>query len=173
MIGGPDAESPFFFQASVDGLAQKQDTVYKWTIANGHIVSGQGTPLVEVIGKGDITARVELVEYFPRCKSAVASVSTPLKIPAPPVEQVSEFASIPFRQQKKSLDELVSRLRQNPGASGYIVAYGRWAHVREALKYLTEKQGLEMARLVSLEKPRKGKFIVKLFLVPAGSVPPN
>lgn len=44
---------------------------------------------------------------------------------------------------------------------------------REALKYLIETQGFETARLVYVEKPRKGKVRVKLLLVPPGAALPN
>ena len=173
VIGDNYADSPFFFKAAVANLPPNENILYKWKIYNGEIISGHGTSFVEVLGIRPITASVELSEYASRCKSVVASVSLLAFEPPPPVQQVSEFVSIPFDQQKKLLDEFVSQLHMNPGARGWIIAYGRWGSAREGLKYLTERHGLETGRLVYLEKPRDDKFKVKLLLVPAGSLPPN
>lgn len=173
VVGDNYAESPFFFKAAVANLPPNENILYKWNIYNGEIIGGHGTSLIEVIGKRPITASVELTEYSSRCKNVVASVSLISFDSPPPVQQVSEFGSIPFKRQKKSLDEFVYRLRKNLGARGFIIAYGRWSFAREALKYLIETQGFETSRLVYVEKPRKGKVRVKLLLVPPGAALPN
>jgi len=73
---------------------------------------------------------------------------------------------------KWRLDSFAIHLRNQPGAMGYIVTDGKWSKAKRAIEYLVTK-GLNAERLRYVPGNKKKLLVIKLYLVPAGAVPPK
>ena len=175
-VSGPEqcCTSPVKFVAQIRGAEPGRDVSYQWTVSIGEIVSGQGTSsIIVVVPKWlNMTATVEVKGLAAECASIKASM-TSIYEPAPPSQLLDEFGEMPFSKLKLRLDRFAYQLLQNPGAQGYILVYGEWDRTASSKKYLEARHSIEAGRIVSVRKKGKGRLIIKLYLVPAGGVPPT
>jgi len=169
-------DPPFFFLATVSNTDPKQKISFEWTVANGQIVSGQGTSVIKVVGNlvnKTLTASVKLIGLVPECTGLVASVSlVDWGRMAPPPVVVDEFGNVSADEVKWRLDSFAIHLLHQPGAMGYIVTDGKWSKAKRAIEYLVTK-GLNAERLRYVPGNKKKLLVIKLYLVPAGAVPPK
>jgi hypothetical protein len=127
--GVVEAGTPMNFTANVSG-GTSGDVTYNWTVTNGTISSGQGTPSISVDTTGlangtNIQATVEiggsgLCADCPRTASETGSVSVRI-IPA---RLIDEFGKLPDDEVKARIDALYTALGNEPNAQGYIINYG-------------------------------------------------
>jgi len=166
--------SPFYFKAQMSGAELDQRFSYRWSVTTGRIVDGQGTASIMAVVDDlrSITATVEVKGLPAECGTAVASISVIIEPPLP-VRAIDEFGSLPFQKLKFRLDQLAYQLRNEPGARGYIVSSGKWTLSARATRYLITEYGFEPGRIVYIQKKAKLPLIITLYVVPAGSVPPN
>jgi hypothetical protein len=75
-ISGPgevDKEHPITFSANLSGGEPSVNPTYKWTVSDGSIISGQGSPIIEVDTTGfvgqQVTATLEVRGFPPECPS--------------------------------------------------------------------------------------------------------
>ena len=192
-IGTNKCEQPLFFLASVSNLDPTQQISYEWAVANGQIVFGQGTPVIKVVGNPvtktynrdgrlvtetraecDVTASVKLIGAPPECTGTTASISfidEREMVPKPNV--IEEFGNISFKDTKTRLDSFAYQLRQQPGATAYIVSEGNWPQAKRAMDYLVRTKSLDDERITYVSKSRTKRVNVKLYVVPAGALPPS
>lgn len=175
------AGSPVTFTASISGGTPGITPVYTWKVSAGTITAGQGSPTITVDTAGlagqPITATVEVEGYNLECRANCQSA-----VPAPPSpRQTDEFGEIARDDEKARFDNFAIELQNNPGAQGYIIAYGgRRAKPGEgqrradrAREYLVKTRGLDASRLVTVDGGYRESGTTELWIVPPGATPPR
>jgi hypothetical protein len=82
---------------------------------------------------------------------------------------------------KARLDNFANALQENPGAQGYIIAYGgRRGVAGEAQRradfardYLVNTRGIDAGRLVTIDGGFREEATTELWIVPSGATPPT
>jgi hypothetical protein len=163
---------------------------YTWTISPpaARILSGAGTPTITVdsTGLGDRRLTAILVvddgSGDANCRQVAQSATAikALRLPDSP-KRFDEFPSVAFDDDKARLDNLAIELQNNPGATGYLIAYaGR--HTRggqaelmgkRAIEYLTKTRGISPSRLVIQNGGYRENSAYEIWLVPQGADPPR
>ncbi|MER3429188.1 MAG: hypothetical protein C4334_14065, partial [Pyrinomonas sp.] len=142
-----------------------------------------GTPTIQVdtanLGGQTVTATVEIGGLDASCTNT-ASCSTPVVQRAESVK-FDEYGNIAFNDEKARLDNFAIQLQNQPGAQGYIIAYGgRRGRAGEALRraerakdYLVNTRGIEAGRIVTVDGGYRETLTVELWIVPQGAEPPT
>lgn len=163
------------FRANVVG-GNQQNITYNWTVSQGSIVSGQGTPQIVVGTEGledtNIQATVTITgDEGCNCEESASETGVIAGEPDP--ELVDEFGPIPNNDVKARLDIFANRLANEPTSSGYIVNYGSARDVtrRERLirDYLVNDKGIDPSRLVFVNGGVESAIRTRLWIVPAGA----
>jgi len=153
---------------------------YNWSVSAGTISSGQGTSSITVdtagLGGQTVTATVEVGGLDPAC-SRTASCSTSVTAPAPPATKFDEYGNIRFNDEKARLDNYAIQLQNQPGAQGYIIAYGSCAgeaqaRADRAKDYLVNTRGIDAGRIVTVDGGCRSDLSVELWIVPTGATAP-
>lgn len=174
MVSCPITNQPVYdFTASVIEADSNQLFAYHWTVSGGKIVSGQGTPVIKVIGEPPLTASVQLKGLPSECTQTTASCSVLGGFHVPPVQLIEEFGSISLQKVRLHLDKLALHLRNNPGSMGSIVSTRKWTLAKQTVDYLSSKHNIPAERILFLDQKKKGPILVKLYIVPQGAVPPG
>jgi hypothetical protein len=92
-------------------------------------------------------------------------------VPKPKV--IEEFGNISFKDTKTRLDSFAYQLRNQRGATAYIVSEGNWPQAKRAVDYLVGTKGIDDGRITYVSKNRTKRLNVKLYVVPAGALPPR
>jgi hypothetical protein len=108
-------------------------------------------------------------------------IPTPTPPPAPTPFQFDTYGNIPRNDVKARLDNFANALQENPGAQGYIIAYGgRRGYAGEAQRradfardYLVNTRGIDAGRLVTIDGGFREEATTELWIVPAGATPPT
>ncbi|HEX3559243.1 MAG TPA: hypothetical protein VHU19_08560 [Pyrinomonadaceae bacterium] len=175
------AGAPITFTASMSGGTAGVTPVYNWKITGGKILSGQGTQTITVDTSGlagqPIGATVEVAGYNLECRASCQS-----SVPAPPnPTKADEYGEIQRDDEKARLDNFAIELQNNPGAQGYIIAYGgrnkRYGTGQQrgdrARDYLTRTRGMDASRIVVLDGGMREAGSTELWIVPPGAAPPR
>jgi hypothetical protein len=169
--------APITFAASVGG---DQSVTYNWSVSAGTISGGQGTSSITVdttgLGGQTVTATVELGGLDPSC-SRTASCTTGVKPANPESVKFDEYGDIKFNDEKARLDNYAIQLQNQPGAQGYILAYGSCegeaqARADRAKGYLVNTRGIDAGRLVTVDGGCRSDLTVQLWIVPTGAAAP-
>jgi hypothetical protein len=163
---------------------------YTWTVSPpaARILSGGGTPTITVdssgLGNRHVTA-ILVVDDGSGDRSCRQTAQAATGIGAlpniTPPKRFDEFPSIAFDDDKARLDNLAIELQNNPGASGYIIAYaGRNSRAGEAERmgkraadYLSATRGISRERLIVVNGGYRETNTFELWLVPQGAEPPR
>ncbi|HEY0322400.1 MAG TPA: hypothetical protein VGC66_15695 [Pyrinomonadaceae bacterium] len=174
---------PATFTANVTGGDPNVSATYNWSVSAGTITSGQGTPsiTVDTTGQGGkaVTATVNVGGYPPECNTQ-ASCTTTVTIRAV-ARLFDQYGNIAFNDEKARLDNFAIQLQNEPGAQGYIVAYGgrkgrageAQARADRAKDYMVNTRGVDPGRLVTVDGGYREDLTVELWIVPTGAVPPT
>jgi hypothetical protein len=180
-----EAGSPMSFTANVSG-GTAADITYDWTVTNGTITSGQGTPSISVDTTGlsngtNIQATVTiggsgLCADCPRTDSETGSVT----ISIIPPRLIDQFGPLPNDEVRARIDAFFVALGNEPNAQGYIINYGTDREItrREALirnhiafrKY--DASRITFVRGGANPNGEPGVW-TRLWLVPPGATPPT
>jgi hypothetical protein len=178
-----EAGTPVTFTANVSGMTGNLSPTYRWTVTDGTITGGQGTPTITVDTNGQagrtLSATVELVGLPAGCQPTPSCAITLGKRPESGV--FDRYSEIPRDDEKARLDNFAIQLQNEPGAQGYIVAYGgrrgrqgeaerRAARARE---YLTTTRGIDPSRLKTLTPGYRESTETELWLRPTGAPEPS
>jgi len=101
--------------------------------------------------------------------------------PAPQPQQFDTYGRIARNDEKARLDNFAIQLQNDPGAQGYIIAYGgRRGPAGEAQtradfakNYLVNSRGIDPGRLVTVDGGFREEATTELWLVPSGATPPT
>ncbi|HLA10645.1 MAG TPA: hypothetical protein VJ023_08615 [Pyrinomonadaceae bacterium] len=173
--------APITFTASVTGGDTAVTGTYNWSVSAGTITSGQGTPTITVdtagIGGQTVTASVDVGGYPPTC-ATTASCSTQVRtvVPLTPT-RFDEYGDIRFNDEKARLDNYAIQLQNDPGAEGYIIAYGTCAgqgqeRADRAKNYLVNTRGIEAGRIITIDGGCRADLSVELWIRPTGATVP-
>ena len=163
---------------------------YTWTVSPpaARILSGAGTPTITVDSSGLGNRRLTAILVVDdgsgdrSCRQtaqAATGIVPPRQLETP--RRFDEFPSVAFDDDKARLDNLAIELQNNPGSTGYIVAYaGRRSRPgtadrmnARAVKYLTETRGISRDRLQVINGGGRDTNSYELWLVPQGAEPPR
>jgi len=170
------------FTANV--TAGTYDPTYNWTVSNGTIESGQGTPSIvvrttrEMAGQ-NVTATVNIGGAPSTCScDNVNDSETAGVAPNPEPVLVDEFGAMPNDDIRGRLDLFFAELSNNPNNQGYIINYGTPAQVatRERLirNHITfRKFDASRITLVNGGDTGSGQPSTKLYRVPPGANNPT
>jgi hypothetical protein len=129
------------------------------------------------LGGQTVTATLELGGLDPAC-SRTASCSTSVTAPAPPPTKFDEYGDIRFNDEKARLDNYAIQLQNEPGAQGYIIAYGNCegaaqARADRAKDYLVNTRGIDAGRIMTIDGGCRADLMVELWIVPQGATAPT
>jgi hypothetical protein len=183
-INCPDVQqagTPITFTASVSGGTAGVAPVYNWTVSDGQILSGQGTPTITVDTAGlagrPISATVAVAGYNLDCRASCQA-----SVPAPPnPTKFDEIGEIQRDDEKARFDVFAIELQNSPGAQGYIIAYGGRSkrsgtgrqRAERARDYLVRTRGIDAGRIVVVDGGARETGSTQLWLVPPGATPPH
>jgi hypothetical protein len=173
--------TPMTFSASVSGGEPNAQFTFNWTVSAGTITSGQGTPSVTLdttgLGGQIIKATVEVGGLPQSCAS---TGSCEAKMAPPPImcrRPFDEYGESRFIDESARLDNFAITLQVEPAAQGMIIVYaGKRARPGEALaraqraqKYLTDRRGIDAARLLLVDGGYRPEITTELWVVPSGA----
>ena len=179
--------------------------LYTWTTTGGRITGDGANVTWDLSGvqPGTYTANVEVDDGCGCIAFSSATVTvdacdcvviptpipatpepptpTPTPIEAPTPFQFDTYGNIPRNDVKARLDNFANALQENPGAQGYIIAYGgRRGPAGEAQRradfardYLVNTRGIDAGRLVTIDGGFREEATTELWIVPAGATPPT
>ena len=172
---------PITFTAEAAGGTPGVTPTFNWTVSEGTITSGQGTPSITVdstgLGGRAITATVEVLGYNLTCKATCTT-----QVPSPPVEKpFDEYNDIAYNDEKARLDPFAVYLQGEPRARGYIIAHqGRRARAGAARRraerardYLVNERGIGSDRIIIVEGAPRDVTTFQLRGVPPGAPAPQ
>jgi hypothetical protein len=163
---------------------------YTWTVSPpaARILSGVGTPTITVDSSGLGNKRVTAILVVDdgsgdrSCRQTAQAATGVSGLPTiTPPKRFDEFPSIAHDDDKARFDNLAIELQNNPGATGYIIAYaGRNSRAGEADRmtkraahYLSSTRGISRERLVVINGGYRESNSFELWLVPQGAEPPR
>src|SRR5215207_9025536 len=164
---------------------------YTWTVSppTARILSGVGTPTITVDSTGLGNKRLTAVLVVDdgsgdrACRQTAQAATGVSGIPPTitPAGRFDEFPSIARDDDKARFDNLAIELQNNPGSTGYVIAYGgrnsrageadRMA--RRAADYLSTTRGISRDRLVTINGGYRESNSFELWLVPQGAEAPR
>ncbi|HEX8335508.1 MAG TPA: PEGA domain-containing protein [Pyrinomonadaceae bacterium] len=163
---------------------------YTWTVSPpaARILSGVGTPTITVDSSGLGNKRVTAILVVDdgsgdrSCRQTAQAATGVSGLPTiTPPKRFDEFPSVAHDDDKARFDNLAIELQNNPGATGYIIAYaGRNSRAgeadrmtRRAADYLSTNRGISRDRLVVINGGYRDSNSFELWLVPQGAEPPR
>ncbi|HLL74881.1 MAG TPA: PKD domain-containing protein [Pyrinomonadaceae bacterium] len=141
----------------------------------GCIAYSSATVVVDTCGCVATPTPTPIIEESP------TPTPTPPVIAAPTPFQFDTYGNIPRNDVKARLDNFANALQENPGAQGYIIAYGgRRGVAGEAQRradfardYLVNTRGIDAGRLVTIDGGFREEATTELWIVPSGATPPT
>jgi len=176
------------FTGSVSGGGLDKITL-NWTVSNGTIVSGQGTPVIQVelehptSGQTTVTATLQVIDpnQMMQCATTATETGVFLDLDRPTARLGDEFRTAGNNCEEgfAHLDNFFLTLANDPNASGVIIVYTdesdpRSGHRRK--KQLMSHIGLrkfDPSRITFLDGPLRKNARTQFWLVPAGAEPPQ
>jgi hypothetical protein len=173
-----EGTQPITFTANVTGGDPNVAATYNWSVSSGTIASGQGTPTITVTGATGgtpVTATVNVGGYPPECNTTASCTTTPTIKPI--ARLFDQYGNIAFNDEKARLDNFAIQLQNEPGAQGYIIAYGgrrgrageAQARADRAKDYLVNTRGVDPGRIVTVDGGFREDLTVELWIVPSGA----
>ena len=177
--------TPITFTARGDPTNPTAKPEFKWTVSAGKITVGQGTSKITV-GTDDlafvpVTATVEVLGITTTCATQASCTTEVINCGLATPVKFDEYGDISFEDEMARLDNFAIQLENEPGAQGYIFAYGSQktgskvveSRLKRAQSYLVKKHGVEAGRIVTQKGGSRAELTVELFIVPMGSTPPG
>jgi hypothetical protein len=163
---------------------------YTWTVSPpaARILSGVGTPTITVDSSGLGNKRVTAILVVDdgsgdrSCRQTAQAATGVSGLPTiTPPKRFDEFPSVAHDDDKARFDNLAIELQNNPGATGYIIAYaGRNSRpgeadrmTKRAADYLSTTRGISHERLVTINGGYRESNSFELWLVPQGAEAPR
>ena len=178
----PKLNEPMEFRATVGGGDPNVIPAYNWTVVNGEIIEGQGTPSIRVVvfDYASITATLNLGGVDAIC-SRTASCSVMICRPIPPPKKFDSYGALPFGQVRERLEHFAAALKKQPYAIGYIRSFNRLENktgdaekaAGDAKEYLVETFDIEKDRIRTDDGGSQEEFLIELWLIPQGSYLPE
>jgi hypothetical protein len=120
---------------------------------------------------------VELGGVAPIC-TRTASCSTQIRLPPANCRKFDTYGNIKFNDEKARLDNYAIQLQNEPGSTGYIIAYGSCtgegqARADRAKDYLVNTRGIDASRIMTIDGGCRSELMVELWICPQGAAAPT
>jgi hypothetical protein len=169
------------FTANVAG-GTSETLTYNWTVDNGTIIEGQGTPVIRVATTADLAGQsvraevtisgADLCEECPKTASETAAIAS-----IPECRDVDEFGVLANDDVKTRFDSFFIELQNNPDATGYIINYGTARDVTRREKLIRDYivfRKLDGSRINFLRGDENGGTLrTRFVLCPPGAPAPT
>ena len=166
------------FTANVSGGSSDCNFTYNWTVSQGEIIEGQGTPVIRVktteeMAGGNITATIALGgEVSCGTASETGGIEEGIK----KTREKEKFGPLQNDDVKARIDSLYIELNNNPSDRGVLINYGsakeiakREKQIRDAIKFLKQ----DPSRVTLVRGGDNGSGIeTVVFIVPSGAEAP-
>lgn len=167
------------FTANVSG-GNQEITSFNWTVSQGTITSGQGTPTITVDTTGlsntTITATVTIVGTDPECRCTTEASETGVVAEERTFELIEEVGPLSADDLRARIDNLFIRLQNDPTATGYIINYGpaRQVTARERIiRSHIQLRRYDASRVVIVNGGQEAEIRTRIYIVPQGVEPPT
>ncbi len=170
------------FNANVSGGTGDCSTTYNWTVSNGTITSGQGTPSITVATTSDMQGQSVIASVdaggscfctdCPRTGNATGQIEE--KPPIKEARKIDEYPKAENDDVKAKIDNLYIELNNDPSATGYVVLYGNAKQIaaqRKQIEGAISFRQYDRSRVVIVTGA--GPMQTQLWVVPAGATPPT
>jgi hypothetical protein len=168
------------FTANVSGGSQSSVT-YNWSVSNGSIVEGQGTPVIRVSTAGledtTITATVDVGGTDPACACPKTASESGIVAGRPKAtlatESVGEEKADVLKQR---VDQFYTELANNPSATGVIINYGTDKEVQKRQNEIEKAiafRKYDRSRVTFVRGDSTPGIRTRFFIVPAGADQPT
>jgi len=170
------------FTANASGGSQDTAITYNWTVDQGTIESGQGTPSIVVrvpadMSGGNITATLNIGGTQASCSCPTTSTQVGPVAELPKRREVDTFGPLSNDDVKVRVQNFYTELQNNPTSQGYVITYGtpkeiaaRRRQITNAITFLK----LDPSRVTFVDGGDKGTGVETHFwLVPPGATPPT
>lgn len=173
-----EAGENLIFTAEVKGGSS--DIIYSWTVDQGEIINGQGTPTITVSTKGleneTVNASVSISGGFlDECKSEASGAGVVTSKPKPVL--VDKFVRGNCEDLLARMDGFFVQLQNNPTAQGYILINGKRRATEVALRESRnwiKMRGFSPDRITFvLDIGFSERAELEMYLVPPGAEPPE
>ncbi|MGI8470164.1 MAG: hypothetical protein ACR2N3_17115 [Pyrinomonadaceae bacterium] len=168
------------FTANVSGGNTDASYTYNWTVSNGTITSGQGTPSITVattsaMAGQNVVATVTIGGITcTTCTTNTAMGTGSVGQPLTSTETV--VGKVPADQLKANLDTFFTQLQNDPTAHGVIITSGtnrevakREADIRKAAAF----RNFDLSRITFVRGSTTPGVSTRLVFVPAGAPEPT
>lgn len=149
---------------------------YAWSVYNGKIVSGQGTPTISVSTDSlaeTINATVNIEVLPDGCEMEASTSGLICECIQPYL--IDEFSKISDEDTKARLDNLLISLQSDPSVTGYIINYGSTKEnsKREKLfkDYIFNIKRQNESRIKFINGGKEKEIRTRFWIVPAGANP--
>lgn len=172
------------FTANVSGGASGA-TTYTWSVSAGTIVSGQGTPSIQV--KSDrslsgiyLTATVEVSNsaWMPGCTTTASETEPHVNIPVAYLVDEFRTAGSNCEEGFARLDSFYNELNNDPNAQGVIIVFSdisapRSGRIRRRqLMFHTKWRRFDPSRVTFIDGPLMKDAKTQFWIVPVGAESP-
>ncbi len=167
------------FTANASG-GNVTDLTYNWTVTQGEIIEGQGTPSIRVqtsaaMGGQNVTATVTTGSAICPCTGTVSETGI-IATPETFTER-DRFGPLPNDEVRARVENFYIELNNTPSATGYIIIYGtereitrREKQIRDSIRF----RNLDPNRVTIVRGGDKGTGVETVFyIVPSGVTPPT
>ncbi len=167
------------FTANASG-GNVTDLTYNWTVTQGEIIEGQGTPSIRVqtsadMGGQNVTATVTTGSTICPC-TGTATETGIIATPETFTER-DRFGPLPNDEVRARVENFYIELNNTPSATGYIIIYGtereitrREKQIRDSIRF----RNLDPNRVTIVRGGDKGTGVETVFyIVPSGVTPPT
>jgi len=181
VLGPPSLTIPggvFTFTAEFAGEVPK-NVSYRWSVSEGTIASGQGTPSIQLLapkGNSYITAIVELVGLPETCTNFFSETAAAVCSCDPLLE--NEYGKLSFAEEKHRLASAVEAAKRIGATKIYIIKYfpkrkrRNDARIAKIKSYLSNVKRLPKNSFVVVLGPYIGRYNTKIYLSALGSNEP-
>jgi hypothetical protein len=167
------------FVANV-GPGNQENTTLTWSVTQGTITSGQGTPTITVDTTGlsdtTITATVTLGGTNPDCRCTTEANATGVVAALPQPRLIEEVGPLTADDLRARIDNLFIELQNDPAATGYIINYGppRQVTARERIiRSHIQLRRYDATRVVIVNGGEEAEIRTRIYIVPQGATPPT
>jgi hypothetical protein len=170
------------FTANASGGSQDTALTYNWTVDQGVIESGQGTPSISVrvpldMSGGNITATLTMGGFAVTCSCQTTYSERGPVAEKPISREVDRFGPLPNDEVKARVENFYRELANNPNAQGYIITYGTPREIAARRRQITSAITFfkfDPSRVTFVDGGDKGTGVeTRFYIVPPGATPPT
>jgi len=175
-------DQPLTFSSRVSGGTPAIAPIYNWTVSAGTIIEGQGTSSIKVDTTGlagqTVKAMLSMGGYNLDCS---ASCAVSISVPPAKCRTFDEFPDISRNDEKARLDNFGVELQNDPTSTAYVIVYPGPSsksgdvqkHITRIVDYLVNSRVIDARRIVTVVGSAREELMVKLWICPQGTRPPN